>query len=169
MISSPLSSQSTSPMAGTARRLMLLGMGRREEQGAQSLELGAWRSMWHRTELGDAGGDQPHAVIMIGFAWWTPTCSDPPLAGPCAHALGSPRPSPPHHTQVPSPGQSVYSACKMALGGYYTSLKYEIADTNVGVTMCFPGEGWVCGSACARAFAGLPAVSNAESCANPAL
>jgi len=41
--------------------------------------------------------------------------------------------------KVPSPGQAVYSACKMALYGYFASLATEVADTGVGVTICCPG------------------------------
>mmetsp|Transcript_22461 Transcript_22461/g.62024 ORF Transcript_22461/g.62024 Transcript_22461/m.62024 type:complete len:328 (+) Transcript_22461:177-1160(+) len=41
--------------------------------------------------------------------------------------------------KVPSPGQSIYSACKMALYGYFSSLATELADTNVGVTIVCPG------------------------------
>lgn len=40
---------------------------------------------------------------------------------------------------VPSPGQAMYSASKMALWGYFSSLATEIADRGVSVTVCCPG------------------------------
>ncbi|EFJ41781.1 hypothetical protein VOLCADRAFT_83968 [Volvox carteri f. nagariensis] len=42
-------------------------------------------------------------------------------------------------SKLPSPGQAVYAAAKMALYGYFSSLATELADTNVGVTICCPG------------------------------
>ncbi|GFR45808.1 hypothetical protein Agub_g7264 [Astrephomene gubernaculifera] len=42
-------------------------------------------------------------------------------------------------SKLPSPGQAVYAAAKMALYGYFSSLATELADTGVGVTLCCPG------------------------------
>ncbi|KAL6761352.1 hypothetical protein V8C86DRAFT_2536220 [Haematococcus lacustris] len=41
--------------------------------------------------------------------------------------------------KVPSPGQSVYSACKMAVFGYFSSLATEVAGSGVAVTLVCPG------------------------------
>ncbi|KAG1664699.1 hypothetical protein FOA52_006674 [Chlamydomonas sp. UWO 241] len=41
--------------------------------------------------------------------------------------------------KVPSPGQAVYTACKMALYGYFSSLATEVVDRGVSVTICCPG------------------------------
>ncbi|KAG2484642.1 hypothetical protein HYH03_016595 [Edaphochlamys debaryana] len=42
-------------------------------------------------------------------------------------------------SKLPSPGQAVYCAAKMALYGYFSTLATELADTNVHVTICCPG------------------------------
>ncbi|PNW86961.1 hypothetical protein CHLRE_02g103100v5 [Chlamydomonas reinhardtii] len=42
-------------------------------------------------------------------------------------------------SKLPSPGQAVYAAAKMALYGYFSTLATEVSDTGVGVTMCCPG------------------------------
>ncbi|GLI66405.1 hypothetical protein VaNZ11_010166 [Volvox africanus] len=42
-------------------------------------------------------------------------------------------------SKLPSSGQAVYAAAKMALYGYFSSLATELADTGVGVTICCPG------------------------------
>lgn len=41
--------------------------------------------------------------------------------------------------KVPSPGQAVYSAAKMAVWGYFASLATELADKGIGVTIVCPG------------------------------
>ncbi|GLC37615.1 hypothetical protein PLESTB_001667600 [Pleodorina starrii] len=42
-------------------------------------------------------------------------------------------------SKLPSPGQAVYAAAKMALYGYFSTLATELSDTGVGVTLCCPG------------------------------
>ncbi|KXZ46596.1 hypothetical protein GPECTOR_42g807 [Gonium pectorale] len=42
-------------------------------------------------------------------------------------------------SKLPSPGQAVYAAAKMALYGYFSTLATEVADTGVRVTICCPG------------------------------
>lgn len=41
--------------------------------------------------------------------------------------------------KVPSPGQAVYSAAKMAVWGYFASLATELADKGISVTIVCPG------------------------------
>eukprot|EP00879_Flechtneria_rotunda_P020883 GHRR01021988.1.p1 GENE.GHRR01021988.1~~GHRR01021988.1.p1 ORF type:complete len:353 (+),score=105.84 GHRR01021988.1:292-1350(+) len=41
--------------------------------------------------------------------------------------------------KVPSPGQAVYSAAKMAVWGYFASVATEVADKGISVTICCPG------------------------------
>ncbi|WIA36880.1 hypothetical protein OEZ86_008130 [Tetradesmus obliquus] len=41
--------------------------------------------------------------------------------------------------KVPSPGQAVYSAAKMAVWGYFGSLATEVADKGISVTVVCPG------------------------------
>ena len=41
--------------------------------------------------------------------------------------------------KVPSPGQALYSATKMATLGYFYSLRTELAATPIDVTICCPG------------------------------
>uniref|UniRef100_A0A383WEJ1 Ketoreductase domain-containing protein n=1 Tax=Tetradesmus obliquus TaxID=3088 RepID=A0A383WEJ1_TETOB len=41
--------------------------------------------------------------------------------------------------KVPSPGQAVYSAAKMAVWGYFGSLATEVADKGISVTVICPG------------------------------
>lgn len=41
--------------------------------------------------------------------------------------------------KVPSPGQSTYAACKHAVFGYFGSLKTEVCDRGISVTLVCPG------------------------------
>eukprot|EP00210_Caulerpa_lentillifera_P001989 g1907.t1 len=41
--------------------------------------------------------------------------------------------------KIPSPGQAIYSATKHGLLGYFLSLRTELANSGIGVSVCCPG------------------------------